>query len=322
MPGPWIPLCSASRRFRMNQPPRQTVSYLTRRFREVGLEPDHRLGQNFLIDINLLELLARAAAIDEHDVVLEVGTGTGSLTGIMATKAAEVVTVELDGHLHQLARETLEGRRNITFLKADILKNKNRLNPEVMQTIREKLAAAPGRRFKLAANLPYNVATPIISNLLAGEPVPHSMTVTIQKELAERIVAAPSTKDYGSLSVWIQSQCRPEIVRILNNKVFWPRPKVESAIIRIEFDPEKRARIPDLPYFHTFVRSLFFHRRKFLRSVLIAAFKDRLTKSEADEVMSRFSLGADARAEQLTIEQILPLCEAFRERTAEKEASD
>lgn len=301
----------------MNRPPRQTVSYLTRRFREVGLEPDHRLGQNFLVDINLLELLARAAEISSDDVVLEVGTGTGSLTGILAESAAAVVTVELDAHLHQLARETLEGRTNITFMRGDILKNKNRLNPEVMDVIKAKLAEAPGRRFKLAANLPYNVATPIISNLLASEPVPHSMTVTIQKELADRIVAEPNTKDYGSLSVWIQSQAQGEIVRVLSNKVFWPRPKVQSAIIRIVTDLARRTAIPDIDFFHTFVRSLFFHRRKFLRSVMISAFKDQLTKPQVDEVLQPLGHGPDARAEQLDVPAILKLCEAFRAKLAE-----
>lgn len=301
----------------MNRPPRQTVSFLTRQFREVGLEPDHKLGQNFLVDLNLLELLARSAEVGPEDVVLEVGTGTGSLTGILAETAAAVVTVELDGHLHQLAKETLEGRDNITFIRADILRNKNTLNPEVIELIQSKLNEAPGRRFKLAANLPYNVATPIISNLLASTPVPHSMTVTIQKELGDRIVARPNTRDYGSLSVWIQSQCRAEIVRVLSNKVFWPRPKVESAIVHMAFDPEKRKAIPDIEFFHQFVRNLFMHRRKFLRSVMIHAFKETLSKPQVDEVMTELQLGADARAEQLSLESILTLCEAFRRKVAE-----
>lgn len=304
----------------MNRPPRQTISFLTRQFREVGLEPDHKLGQNFLIDLNLLELLARAAEIGPDDVVLEVGTGTGSLTGILAENAAAVVTVELDGHLHQLAKETLEGRTNITFVRADILRNKNNLNPEVIELIRSKLAEAPGRKFKLAANLPYNVATPIISNLLASDPLPHSMTVTIQKELGERIVARPNTKDYGSLSVWIQSQCRAEIVRVLSNKVFWPRPKVESAIVHMALEPERRAAIPNVDFFHQFVRNLFMHRRKFLRSVMIHAFKDQLSKPQVDEVMGAMQLGADARAEQLSLDSILQLSEAFRQKVADATA--
>ena len=305
----------------MNRPPRQTISYLMKQFQAVGLEPDHRLGQNFLVDLNLLELLARAAEIGPDDVVLEVGTGTGSLTGILSENAGAVVTVELDGHLHQLAQETLEGRDNITFVRADILRNKNHLNPEVLELLKEKLAEVPGRRLKLAANLPYNVATPIISNLLTIDTLPYSMTVTIQKELGDRIVARPNTKDYGSLSVWIQSQCRAEVVRVLNNKVFWPRPKVQSAIVHMVLEPERRAAIPDVEFFHTFVRALFMLRRKFLRSVMVAAFKDRLNKPQVDEVMSAMNLGADSRAEQLSVEQALALCEAFRQKVVEVEGA-
>src|SRR4029079_4834706 len=127
-------------------------------------------------------------------------------------------------------------------------------------------------------HLPHNFAPPILSNLLSTEITPASMTATIQRELAERIVAPPRTKDYSALSIWMQALCDVEIVRIMPPDVFWPRPKVESAIIHVVPRPEKRARIPDLKYFHEFVRSLFFHRRKFLRSVLIAAYKERLEK--------------------------------------------
>lgn len=296
----------------MNQPPRQTISYLTRRFRSVGLQPDNKLGQNFLIDLNLIEFLATSAQLGPEDVALEVGTGTGSLTGYLSEGAGEVITVEVDGHLHQLARETLEDRNNITFLLCDALKNKNKLNPIVLETIASKLKGHPERRLKLTANLPYAVATPIISNLLLTEHVPHSMTVTIQKELAERIVASPSTKDYSALSIWLQSQCDCEILRILSNKVFWPRPKVESAIIQLRFNPEKRNRIVDLNYFHNFVRALFFHRRKFLRSVLISGFQDHMDKPAVDKILTELQFGPNDRAEELTVERVIPLCESFR----------
>jgi 16S rRNA (adenine1518-N6/adenine1519-N6)-dimethyltransferase len=157
------------------------------------------------------------------------------------------------------------------------------------------------------------VATPIISNLLISElPPPASMTVTIQKELADRIMAAPNSKDYGALSVWIQSMCRTELVRLLPPTVFWPRPKVHSAIIKITLEPERRAAIPDLEFFHQFVRSIFFHRRKFLRSVAISAFKDKLSKAEVDQVLQAQGLGAQARSEQLSVEQMLELAERFR----------
>ncbi|MCH5378296.1 MAG: ribosomal RNA small subunit methyltransferase A, partial [Planctomycetes bacterium] len=163
--------------------PRQTVSYLMQRFREVGLSPDTRHGQNFLIDLNLVQLLVDAAEIGPDDVVLEIGTGTGSLTAMLAENAAAVVTVEIDAQLHQLATETLIDFDNITMLQMDALKNKNRFAPRLLETLQSKLSEQPGRRLKLAANLPYNVATPVVSNLLFVDPVPVSMIVTIQKEL-------------------------------------------------------------------------------------------------------------------------------------------
>ena len=183
--------------------------------------------------------------------MLEVGTGTGSLTAAMADAAAAVVTVEIDPQLFALAAEELHARANVLLLQADVLKNKNRINPIVLDAVDERLRAAPARRFKLVANLPYNVATPILGNLLALDVPPRSMTVTIQKELADRIVARPGTKDYGSLSIWIQSQCRAEIVRVMPPSVFWPRPKVDSAIVQIELDDALRGRIADRAFFQS-----------------------------------------------------------------------
>jgi 16S rRNA (adenine1518-N6/adenine1519-N6)-dimethyltransferase len=293
-------------------PPRQTVSFLQKRFREVGLEPDKRHGQNFLIDLNLLELLVRTADVGPDDVVLEIGTGTASLTTRLAEKAAAVVTVEIDEHLHLLASEELIDFENVTLLHQDALRNKNNLYENVLQAVRNKLAERPNRQFKLAANLPYNVATPILSNLLSTDITPVSMTATIQRELAERMIAPPRTKDYSALSIWVQALCDVEIVRIMPPDVFWPRPKVESAIIHIVPQPQKRARIPDLKYFHEFVRSLFFHRRKFLRSVLIAAYKERLEKTDIDAVMAQHNFGPTTRAEELEVSTILALCETLR----------
>lgn len=301
----------------MTAAPRQTASFLMQRFREVGLEPDKRRGQNFLIDLNLLEILAAEAGIDKQDVVLEVGTGLGSLTALMAERAGAVVTVEIDKHLQQLASEVLDGFDNVTLLRHDALKNKNSLHPAVLETVQAKLNEAPNRRLKLAANLPYCIATPIISNLLLTPIVPTSMTVTIQKELGDRIVAKPRTKDYSALSIWIQAQCDAEILRSLPPQVFWPRPKVDSSIVQIVPNAEKRARIPELKFFHTFVRSMFFHRRKFLRSVLVAAMKGQLTKPQVDAILESQELGPTARAEELEVERMLSLCEATRQALAD-----
>ncbi|MCE9546016.1 MAG: 16S rRNA (adenine(1518)-N(6)/adenine(1519)-N(6))-dimethyltransferase RsmA [Planctomycetia bacterium] len=290
----------------------QTISYLTRRFREVGFEPVSRHGQNFLIDMNLQRLLVDAAQLDYDDVVLEVGTGTGALTALVAPQVAAVVTVEIDERLFQMASDELVDNANVTLLKFDVLKNKNHFDPRLMEVLGERLAAGSGRQLKLVANLPYSVATPIISNLLSSPHVPVMMVATVQKEMAERLIAQPGTKDYGALSIWIQSQCRVEIVRLMAPSVFWPRPKVESAIVRIDLEPERRSLVPDLEFFHSFVRGLFLHRRKLLRGVLHAGYKNQLTKPQIDNLIEKQGLQADARAEQLGIEAMLALCEAVR----------
>ncbi len=293
--------------------PRQTISFLKNRMREIGIQPDHRRGQNFLVDLNLLELLSESADLSRDDVVLEVGTGTGSLTGLIAAGAGEVVTVEVDANLHQLAQEILIDTPNITFLLQDALKNKNRFNPIVIDTLTEKLDQAPGRQLKLCANLPYVIATPVLSNMLSLDRLPVSMTATIQKELADRILASPGSKDYSGLSIWMQSQCRCELVRALPPTVFWPRPKVHSAIIHLRPDPILRERIPNPSYFHQFVRAMFIHRRKFLRSNLVSAMKRHLTKDEVDAILDRMQFSHDKRAEQIGVDEMLVFCELVRE---------
>ncbi len=299
------------------QQQRQTISFLKRRFREVGLQPASRHGQNFLIDMNLQQLLVDAADLNETDLVLEVGTGTGALTALLAQKAGSVITVEIDQHLHQLASEELWDFKNITMLKCDVLHNKNKLSNEVLDAIATHDAT---NHFKLVANLPYNIATPLISNLLGCANPPQSITVTIQKEVAERMLAKPSTKHYGHLSVWVQSQCRVECIRLMPPSVFWPRPKVESAIIQLTLEKERRDDIPDLLFFHRFTRALFLHRRKFLRSVVASAMKRDLEKSAVDAAIANAGLQSDQRAEQLSVEKILTLCEAVRDQLSQKNA--
>jgi 16S rRNA (adenine1518-N6/adenine1519-N6)-dimethyltransferase len=290
----------------------QTLSFLIRRFEEAGIRPHTRLGQSFLIDPNLQGLLLRTARLEPDDVVLEVGTGTGSLTILMAPQVAAVVTVEIDPQLFQLAGEELLGLENVTRLRLDALKSKNRLNPAVLEAVADRLRAAPGRRFKLVASLPYNVATPVLANLLSLDTPPQTMTVTIQRELAERITARPGTKDYGALSIWMQSQCRLQIVRVLPPEAFWPRPKVSSAILQVVLDQGLRGRIGDRGFFHDFIRAMFFHRRKVLRSELLGAFKERLDKPGVDRILAQTGLEGTVRAEQLGVEALLALCQAAR----------
>ena len=297
---------------------RQTASFLMKRFREVGIRPVTRHGQNFLVDLNLLELLAGSASVCEQDVVLEVGTGTGSLTDLIAPRAAAVVTVEIDRRLAQLAAEHLVRLDNVTMLVHDALKSKNKLHPELLAAVEHELETHPGSQLKLVANLPYNIATPVITNLLATDLPVDSMTVTIQKELADRMMASPGTKDYGALSIWMQCQSVVELVRVMPPSVFWPRPRVDSAIIHIDVQPEWQKRFIDREFFHQFTRSLFFHRRKFLRSVVISAMKGKLDKPAVDEVLTGMQLESNARAEELDVAAVMELSEAFRCRLLEE----
>jgi 16S rRNA (adenine1518-N6/adenine1519-N6)-dimethyltransferase len=223
------------------------------------------------------------------------------------------LTVEIDQNLHRLASQELSDKPNVKLIHGDALHNKNTLQPFIMDNIDTAMAKVGEQaRFLLVANLPYNVATPIISNLLRERRPPDAMVVTIQKELADRMVAVPSTKDYSALSIWLQSLCDIEIVRILSPKVFWPQPKVHSAIVRLDLDRARMAAIPDLEYYHQTIRSLFFHRRKFLRSVVISAMKGRLEKAVIDPLLDELGHDANVRAEQLTIEQLQTLVEKLR----------
>ena len=130
--------------------------------------------------------------------------------------------------------------------------------------------------------------------------------------MGDRIIAAPGSKDFCALSLWMQAQCDVEMTRIIPPSVFWPRPKVYSAIVHMQTNPEKLSSIPDLEFFHQYAKALFLHRRKFLRSELISAFKDRVSKQDVDAIMAQLGLGETARAEALPLETHLQLCEAMR----------
>ena len=298
-------------------PARQTTAYLKQLFVQVGFTIDARRGQNFLVDLNLLDLLERSAGIGRDDVVFEVGSGTGALTERLARSAKRVITAEIDPRLSQLTRDRLiecgigvtdEGavargaKGTVTFVEGDVLASKHRFAPAVLAAIDGALAANPGSRLLLVANLPYCIATPVISNLLALPRPFQSATTTVQREMGERMTASAGSHSYNALSVWIGSQCRAEIVRILPPSVFWPRPKVDSAIVRLDVEPARRAAIGDLGRFHDFVRDVFCHRRKLLRGVLVrmAGGKQNLeAKATVERVWNAMGLKPSARAEEI-----------------------
>ena len=306
-------------------PARQTTAYLKKLFAQVGFTIDARRGQNFLVDLNLLDLLERSAGITPSDVVLEVGTGTGALTERLARAAGRVVTCEIDPRLAQLARERLltvddiggDLVARVELVEGDVLESKHRFAPAVLAAIEEACSQASSGRFRLVANLPSCVATPIISNLLATPRPFDTATVTVQREMAERMTATAGTHAYNALSVWVGAQCRGEIVRILPPSVFWPRPKIESAIVHLELEPERRALIQDLGRFHDFVRDVFCHRRKLLRGVLVRLAGGKQNEASRETVARVYeTMGFDesVRAEEISPDAFVRLEQAFFER--------
>jgi 16S rRNA (adenine1518-N6/adenine1519-N6)-dimethyltransferase len=297
------------------RPIRQTQSYLRDLFARRGISPQRRLGQNFLIDLNIHDVIVDAAEVGPGDVILEVGSGTGALTSLMASRGAAVVAVDVDPAMAKLTAEAVAGLPNVRVLHQDALKNKNVMSPELLDAIRSALAEGPDRRFKVVANLPYHVATPVISNLLVHpELCPALMVVTIQRELADRMCAEPASPAYGALSVLVQALSDVSIVRALPPTVFWPRPKVDSAVIAIRPDAARRARLGDVAWFHTLVRRVFLHRRKYIRHVLAGLWGDRWTKPEVDAWLESRGLSGQLRAESLAVEEFVGLARALRER--------
>jgi 16S rRNA (adenine1518-N6/adenine1519-N6)-dimethyltransferase len=296
-------------------PIRQTQSYLRNLFAGRGISLRRQLGQHFLIDLNIHDLIVRVAEVGPDDVILEVGSGTGALTALLAGRGATVVAVEVDPAMARLTAEAVAGLPNVRVLHRDALQGKNALAPEVLDAVRAGLAAGPGRRFKLVANLPYNVATPVITNLLVHpELCPVLMVVTIQRELAERMAAQPASPAYGAVTVLVRALADVAIVRVLPPSVFWPRPKVDSAVVAIRPDPARRARVGDVAWFHELVRRVFLHRRKNLRHVLAGLWRDRWTKPEVDAWLESQGLSGQLRAESLDVDEFIALAHALKGR--------
>ncbi len=290
----------------MNSPQRQTRSHLIALFQEQGLHPRGDLGQNFLIDLNLIELIIHEARLGPDDVVLEIGAGTGGLTTYLSAAAA-VVSVEYDTNMFALASQAVAGRDNVTLLQTDALKSKHQFAPVIMEALHRELAVDPKRRLKLVANLPYHIGTPVIANLVASDLPWELMVVTIQWELAERMLAKPRTGEYSALSVFLQAQCHLKTIRKLGPSVFWPQPTVDSAIVRIDPNPEASSKIIDRGAFQLFLRDVFTQRRKLLRGVVVNLVKKQLSKQQVDSVLESMQFHSDARAEELDVGQLVEL---------------
>jgi 16S rRNA (adenine1518-N6/adenine1519-N6)-dimethyltransferase len=291
---------------------RQTLSFIRNLLSEHGLEPKNKLGQNYLIDLNMLDLLVRSAELGPYDSVLEVGTGTGTLTMKLGELAGSVLTVEIDREFYRLVQPMLKARPNVTSMLGDALAGKNVLNEEMISEWGRLTGEYGCSQRKLIANLPYAVATPIISNLLLQDDFEiERMVVMVQWEIAERLRAEMGTKDYNSLSVLVQSVADVETIRKVGPANFFPRPQVDSAIVCIKPNPEKRKRVGNVKKFREFLRDLYTLRRKNLRSALAGWPRGKNDKAEVDRKLQEAGIDGGVRAEALTVEEHLDLCDVF-----------
>ncbi len=263
-----------------------------------GFRPTRLRGQHFLVDRNLIDAIVRDAAVGSQDCVLEIGTGTGILTDALASRAGSVVTCDLDARLQGIAQGLREWPESVVFLLEDVLAGKHRLNPVVIDRWRAEAEGASGARLRVISNLPYAVATPVLANLLWDGIPMHDAVVLVQREAAERFVARPGTAAYGPMAIAVALLADAEIVRRVPPQVFWPPPKVESALLRVAPRAPARAlalRDAGLP---SLLQDAFQQRRKSLRKRYGEA---RLAASGIDPAARPEDVPPEAWARLLTV---------------------
>ncbi len=252
--------------------------------------PKKHLGQNFLFDPSILHRIVEVAGISHDDTVVEIGPGPGTLTKILAGAAKKVIAIELDYKLYERLKEELKGFKNIELVHGDALKYPyEELEP-----------------FKVAANIPYYITTPIIFRLIDARKNLKSMTLTIQKEVAQRIAAKPDTKEYGVLSIAVQYYGRPELKFVIPKGAFRPVPKVDSAVIHIGMLEKPRVIVADEKLFFRIVKTAFSQRRKTLSNSLKSISKD------IKEILISAGIEPIRRAETLSIEEFARLSDNLR----------
>ncbi|WP_276576493.1 16S rRNA (adenine(1518)-N(6)/adenine(1519)-N(6))-dimethyltransferase RsmA [Caldicoprobacter algeriensis] len=252
------------------------------------------LGQNFLIDRNILVKIIKAAELDREDVVLEIGAGIGTLTRELANAAKQVVAIEIDSRLFPILDETLSGCSNVKLIQGDVLKL------DIKQLVRQYFGGQP---FKVVGNLPYYITTPVLMMFLESGLPYESMVVMVQKEVAQRMTAVAGTKDYGMLSIAVQYYTCPEIVAVASANVFIPPPKVDSAIVLLKRRSNPPVHVQDSELFFKVVRAAFGQRRKTILNALTALELEGVDKGRLYDVLSKCSIAPKMRGEDLTIQQ-------------------
>ena len=262
-----------------------------------------KYGQNFLVDTHVLEKIMDAAQITAEDCVVEIGPGIGTMTQYLAERAGSVVAVEIDKNLIPILQETLSEYDNVTIINEDILK------VDLNRIVEEKNG---GRPVKVVANLPYYSTTPIIMGLFENHVPLQSITIMVQKEVADRMQIGPGTKDYGALSLAVQYYARPEIVAIVPPNCFIPRPGVASAVIRLTRYEKPPVQVTDEAFLFALIRASFNQRRKTLANGLSNAQNLSLTREQVTEALEGMGLSPTVRGEALTLSQFAALSEMLK----------
>ncbi|SKC83507.1 16S rRNA (adenine(1518)-N(6)/adenine(1519)-N(6))-dimethyltransferase RsmA [Maledivibacter halophilus] len=262
-----------------------------------GFRFSKSLGQNFLIDENIILKIIEGSEIKKDDFIIEVGPGIGTLTQYLAEAAKKVLAIEIDKKLIPVLDETLGSYSNVEIINSDVL------DLDLKKMVLDKFC---GEKVKVVANLPYYVTTPIIMKFLEEEVPVKDIVVMVQKEVADRIKAKPNTKDYGSLSVAVQYYCKPEIVTKVPKSVFIPNPNVESTVIRLKVLDNPQVEVIDRKVFHRVVRASFAKRRKTLLNSL--SFSNLgLNKDQIKEILACCNIDPKRRGESLDIEEFAVL---------------
>lgn len=270
--------------------PQATIAVLNK----YGFTFQKKFGQNFLIDTHVLDKIIRAAEITEDDFVLEIGPGIGTMTQYLAEAAREVIAVEIDTKLIPILQDTLKEYDNVTVLNEDILK------VDIRKIAEEKNGGKP---IKVVANLPYYITTPIIMGLFESEVPLDSITVMVQKEVADRMQVGPGTKDYGALSLAVQYYAEPYIVANVPPNCFIPRPAVGSAVIRLTRYQEKPVKVNDASFMFKIIRASFNQRRKTLQNGLYNSSELRIPKEKTVAALEEMGLTPTIRGEKLSLEE-------------------
>lgn len=275
---------------------------------EYGLHAKKGFGQNFLTDPGILQRIVNAAEVTKDDNVIEIGPGIGALTEQLAQAAGQVVAVEIDQELIPVLEKTLAAYDNVTVVNQDILKANL---PELIQ----QQFAEPTKPIKVVANLPYYITSPILMNLLASPVEWSSITVMMQKEVAQRLTAEPGTKQYGALTLAIEYQMDAEVAFNVSRHSFIPAPNVDSAIVVLKQRQQALTTKPfDKQKLMGFIRGCFAHRRKSLWNNLQSVIgKDSTTKATMTEVLERLHIQSQIRPEKLTLEQFIELVNALHQ---------